>query len=192
MAKLKLEGIEKLYRDMQIKNIDRQKFDYKYNSTEFDIILFTDETPFKLMFGVKRKNFYFEMAVMRGFVIETYLDDIYSNLCKALDIHYDPINKFKPIEFFKDFDDKVPNYASVYNRPKAQDIVKYKSDVEEADKIYFCGWKDNNVTGNKVQDINLDKTRKLLGEKAYISCMKRNISSCWTDDATKEKEYTIL
>lgn len=132
------------------------------------------------------------MAVLRGFVIETYLEDIYLNLCKALDIHYDPVNKFKPIEFFKDFDNKVPSIALVNNRPKAQDIIKYKSNVEEADKIYFCGWKDNTVTGNKVQDKNLDKTRKLLGEKAYLSCLQRNISSCWTDDASKEKEYIIL
>lgn len=57
MAKLKLEGIEKLYRDMQNKHIDRQKFDFKYNATEFDVIFFTDEIPYNLMFGVKRKIF---------------------------------------------------------------------------------------------------------------------------------------
>ena len=188
---MKLNGIEKLHKDMKFKDIDRQQFLFRYNNVVFDVIFFTDETPFKLIFGVKRNNFYFEINVEKGYKIDIFLKYIYSDLCKALELKYDPNNPFKTSSFFMEFDMKTPHVATHKNRPRPQDIVYYKRNVEEADKIYFYRWLDNNLCGNHVSNKNLEKTHKLLGSKAYEACKRRNISSRWTDDPTKEQPYSL-
>ena len=54
-----------------------------------------------------------------------------------------------------------------YNAPQPKDIIRYTNNVEEKDKIYFCGWRDNTKRGDKVTKSNLYKTRKLLDYNAY-------------------------
>ncbi|MCS7465006.1 DUF6037 family protein [Paenibacillus doosanensis] len=61
----------------------------------------------------------------------------------------------------------------------------YRKDVEEADKIYFMGWLDKTISGNKATPNNLEKTRLLLGQDAYVRCKAKNVSSRWTDDVKK-------
>lgn len=176
---------------MKLKKLDRQQFLFRYNTVVFDVIFFIDETPFKLMFGVKKNNFYFEIDVVKGFKINTFLNKIYRDLCEALELEYDPDNPFKTSAFFKEFDIKTPRTATQKNRPKPQDIIYYKRNVEEVDKKYFFGWLDNTLTGHHVTNENLKKTRELLGREAFERCRKRNISSRWTDDQKKEQPYAL-
>jgi hypothetical protein len=59
-------------------------------------------------------------------------------------------------------------------------VAKYYDDIEESEKIYFIGFLDNNKLCHKVSDRNLRKTRLLIGEDAYYTCMKHNISTRWS------------
>ena len=102
-------------------------------------------------------------------------------------MEFDLNRPFSTWNFFKEFNSKIPLTANTSSPVKPQDIAPYQSVAEEADKIYFVGWRDNSKWGTQVQDSNLEKTRKLLGEKAYLRCKQKNISSCWSD----KKDYAI-
>ncbi|ELA6781486.1 hypothetical protein RB979_003740 [Vibrio alginolyticus] len=179
---MKLDGIIPLYKSMKTEGIDRYRFDYKSGKAVFDVFFFIDSSPYILLFGVKAENFSFELEVKNGFVIGTNLDnDTYKELCRILGLEYDPNRPFSTWNFFNEFNGKIPQQAIKNNVVSPQDIAPYQSVAEEADKIYFVGWRDNSKWGTNVQPVNLDKTRKLLGEKAYIRCKQKNISSCWSD-----------
>ncbi|MGG1518476.1 DUF6037 family protein [Paenibacillus oryzisoli] len=189
---MKLDGIVSLYNDMRLSNLNRYRFGFTYNNVSFDVFFFIDESPYKLMFGVKAENFYFELDVKKGFIIDPTLErEKYSELCRILGLRYDETNKFKPIYFFTEFNKKIPQKADKKNTPKPHEIAVYRKDVEEADKIYFMGWLDNTINGKKFTTKNLEKTRLLLGKDAYVQCKAKNVSSRWTDDINKAQEVTL-
>ncbi|WP_338018908.1 DUF6037 family protein [Brevibacillus agri] len=191
MITLKLTGLRDLYADMKIKGIKRYKFAFTYNKVSFDVFFFTDETPFKLMFGVKALSFYFELNVNNGFVIDTNIGDKYTQLRKILGLQYNPNNPFKTFYFFSEFDKKIPKHANVNNKPEPSDIAYYKKDIEESEKIYFLSWRDNEKCGKQVSPENLYKTRLLLGYDAYLICKRKNISSCWTHDKSLAQSFYL-
>ena len=179
---MKLDGLAKLYKSMVTQQIERYRFEYKAGKAVFDVFFFIDENPFVLLFGVKAANFSFELDVEKGFNIDPQLDrETYKKLCEALGLEYDPDNPFKPFNFFKEFNNFIPQSAVIAQKAEPHDVANYRSDVEEADKIYFLKWRDNTKRGENVQWENLQKTKKLLGEKAYLRCKQKNISSCWAD-----------
>ena len=179
---VKLDGLARLYKSMATQQIERYRFEYKAGKAIFDVFFFIDENPFVLLFGVKAANFSFELAVEKGFNIDPQLDrETYKNLCEALGLEYDPDNPFKPFNFFKEFNRFIPQSAVAAKMAEPHDVANYRSDVEEAYKVYFLKWRDNTKRGESVQWDNLQKTKKLLGEKAYLRCKQKNISSCWTD-----------
>lgn len=188
---LKLDGLAKLYKSMVTQKIERYRFEYKVGKATFDVFFFIDDKPFVLLFGVKTANFSFEIKVEKGFTIDPQLDSsTYKKLCAALGLKYDPQNPFKPFDFFKEFNKSIPSQAVPSQKAEPHDIATYRSDVEEADKVYFLKWRDNTKRGENVQMENLEKTRKLLGEKAYARCKQKNISSCWTDQENMARKVT--
>ncbi|ELK43371.1 DUF6037 family protein [Brevibacillus borstelensis] len=191
MVTLKLTGLKELYTDMKAKGIKRYKFAFTYNKVGFDIFFFTDEIPFKLMFGVKAHNFYFEVNVNNGFIIDTNIGDKYTQLRKILGVQYDPDNPFKTFYFFTEFNKRIPQFANVKNTPEPSDIASYRKDIEESDKIYFMGWRDNEKRGDKVSSENLYKTRLLLDYEAYLICKRKNISSRWTHDKSLAQKFHL-
>lgn len=189
---MKLDGLIPLYKSMKSQTIDRYKFEYKSGKAIFDVFFFIDESPFLLLFGVKAENFSFELKVLNGFIIDPTLDnDTYKKLCEILGLTFDPARKFSPRSFFAEFNSNIPKEASPHHKAKPHDIASYRSIAEEADRIYFVGWRDNKKWGTNVQESNLDKTKKLLGEKAYLRCRQKNISSCWTDKKESAIEFTL-
>ncbi|MBB6670063.1 DUF6037 family protein [Cohnella nanjingensis] len=189
---MKLDGIIPLYNNMRLLNLDRYRFGFIYNNVSFDVFFFLDESPYKLMFGVKAENFYFEKDVKKGFVIDPTLErEKYSELCRILGLQYDPINKFKPIYFFLEFNKNITQKVIKKNIPRPHELAVYRKDVEESDKIFFMGWLDNKANDNKVTPKNLEKTRLLLGRDAYFRCKAKNVSSRWTDDIKKAQEVIL-
>lgn len=186
-----LTNLRPLYKDMRANNIDRVRFAYTYVRVSFDVFFFIDETPFSLLFGAKQFNIAFELLVQPGFAVDCYLpDEIYKALCKALGLTYDPNNPFSTRAFLTDFERHIPSSSSGLQRPTPHDIAIYRSDVEESEKIYFCGWRDNTPRNEKVTPHNLYKTKKLLGEQAHQICTRKNLSSCWTNDKSKSIPIT--
>lgn len=189
---MRLDGLKNLYDDMKRQNIDRYRFNYTYGDGTFDMFFFIDEKPFTLLFGARGENFSFEIKVKKGFKIEVNFDnDIYYNLIGFLNLEYSPGKPFKPAWFFIDFNKHIPNTANIYNIPRPQQIIIYRNDIEEADKMYFLKWRDNTLRGEKVSEENLHKTKTILGYRAYEICKNKNLSSCWTDDISKEKTFIL-
>lgn len=167
-----------LYKSMVAQKIERYRFEFKAGKAVFDVFFFIDENPFVLLFGVKSANFSFELSVKKGFNIDPQLNrETYKKLCEALDLEYDPDNPFKPSNFFKEFNKFIPQSAVITQKAEPHDVGNYRTDVEEAEKIYFLKWRDNTKRGQNVQWRNLQKTRKLLGETAYIRCKQKKLAA---------------
>mgnify|MGYP006273080993 FL=1 len=101
------------------------------------------------------------------------------------------ITHLAPRFFFVQFNKNVPNVASINVKAEPHEIAQYRKVAEEKDKIYFLGWRNNDVREEKVSETNLAKTKDLLGKKAYARCSSKNISSCWTDDPAKAKTVQL-
>jgi hypothetical protein len=186
---MKLNGLFDLYKDMKKNNIERYRFDYKNGKGDFDIFFFKDENPFILLFGAKGGNFSFEMEVKSGFIIETKIDKkAYRKLINFLGIEYLERDPFSTFKFFENFNLNIPNKLNISNIAKPHEVIRYRKSVDEPDKIYFWKWLDDTKQGNKVSNENLEKTKRILGEEAYLRCKEKEISSCWTDDKSKKRE----
>lgn len=187
---MKLDGLKNFYKSMKKQDIERIKFDFIFNNIKFDVLYFIDEKPNILAFGIKQHNYYFEISVENGFVIKPFLDD-YSKFCKIMGFEYNPEKPFKPSYFFKHFNNQVPNKAKVSSIPQPSEVAAYRNNVEEAEKIYFVRWRDNNKIGQQVSGSNLEKTRKLISYNAYMMSKEQNISSCWSSNPSNQKKYKL-
>lgn len=177
---------------MKIQGIERYRFEYKCGKATFDVFFFIDSSPYLFLFGMKAENFSFEIEVKHGFVIDHTLDkETYKRLCEVLGLKYDPERPFSPWNFFSEFNGKIPDKALTAQVAKPHDVAPYKKIIEEEKKIYFVGWRDNYRWDTTVQKTNLDKTRELLGERAYKRCKEKNISSCWTDQKNKAIDFSL-
>jgi hypothetical protein len=179
---MKLPGLSVLYKQMKREEEVRSKIEYVHGIVTFDVLFLIDETPFSLMFGAKGHNVSFEFKVGSGFSVNpTIPKDVYRALCRALGLTFDPENPFRVSSFLEHFSDNVPHLLRTKTKAKPQDVARHRRDVEDSDKVYFCGWRDNTKRSEHVTPKNLQKTQELLGEAVYLSCKARNISTCWTD-----------
>lgn len=116
----------------------------------------------------------------RDFEVNSFLaKELYRKLIEILNIHYNSNHKFMHKDFLSFINSNVPEYRNT-ERVKSSDILQYKRDVEEADKVHFCCW-SYHTTKSNAQPPNLEKTRILMGEAVYKRCCERNISSKWTN-----------
>lgn len=180
-----------LHDDMKIKKEERAIFPFTYNCKDFSCIFLTDINPMRLYLSTLGNNpTVFEIGIDEKYCAKTYLDD-YKKLVEYLEIKYDPNYIFKPKDFFEALNKKIPK--TFQEKPNYSDVlivVSERRSVEEADKIYFCGWKTNPV-GKKVRDMNLEKTRSAFGDKIAAMCKLKNVSSCWTDISSEESLKNI-
>lgn len=189
---MKLDGLIPLYQSMTFQRIGRYKFEYLAGKAVFDVFFFIDDSPRILLFGVKAENFSFEVKVTDDFLIDHVLEhSTYKKLCEVLGLKYDPDRPFSPKSFFSEFNANIPGFANPNSKFQPHDFARYRSVAEEAHKIYFTGWRDNNKWGVNVQESNLTKTRDLLGMNAYLRCRQKNISSCWTDNRNSAIDFTL-
>lgn len=146
LFKMRLNGLEPLYRSMRSESIDRYRFRYRRNNVEFDIFFLIDETPFQLLFGVLMKNFSFILSVERGFYINSKLEpEDLIGLCKVLGLRPNPENRFSTRAFFEEFNQCIPAQADRKKVFAPHEIACYYPKLEEADKKYFWGWRHNDV-----------------------------------------------
>lgn len=147
---------------------------------EFDIFFDIATTPYRLGFLIPGKKFELWMNVRAAdYEIKVSLGtEDYKRLAKALNLKYDPNHKFSPFEFFKEFNDKIPDTLPEISHRKRTDIITYAhDDIEEKDKLCQKGQKDWDSIGNgyKRSAENLKKTR-LLYPGLYKSTKDKNIS----------------
>lgn len=189
MACIELNRLRLFHREMKKCGIDRRRFPFRRNHKEFDVFFFTDMEPYELMFGLVGDQWSMTVKMLEGYRVNTWLGEDYARLCEALGLKYDPDNRFRPKDFFEDLNRAIPREASLSSEVKPQDVARCFRNIEEADKIYFAGWRPHN--DSRVRDVterNLEKTRRLLGEDAYRRCLKHRISSAWTADRRRASD----
>lgn len=187
-----LTNLSLLHKEMKKEKIKRRKYNFEYNNKKFDVIFFSDDTPFQLLIGVIGTRKSFTLDVLMGYKISTYLEsDKLRLLLEILDIKYDGKGSFSTNIFFDYFNKNIPIMLNRTNNAKPVDIGLYKKVAEEADKLYFCGWFDNEKAGRKARLTNLSKTRELLGKDIYDFCKNKNISSCWSPNLEKEIDIVL-
>lgn len=177
---MRLENFEPLFIAMNQVGEKKQRFTIEYNGVRAHVLFLADVEPFLLIFGIQGTNEYFELEMNQDFEVNSFFaKELYRKLIEIFNIQYDPDHKFTPNDFLSFVNNNVPEFRNT-ERVKNSDILRYKRDVEEADKVHFCGW-IYHTTKSNAQPPNLDKTRLLMGEAAYKRCCERNISSKWTD-----------
>ena len=127
----------------------------------------------------------FEIEIDKKYCAKTNIED-YKELILYLEIKYDPNHTFKPVDLFEALNNKISK--KFQRKPNCSEVVSVASKrrrVEEADKIYFCGWR-NNPTGYNVSEMNIEKTRIAFGDKIAAMCKLKNVSSCWTNISSDE------
>jgi hypothetical protein len=127
------------------------------------------------------------------FSVDSYIDNYY-DLCRFLNLQYQSGNHFSTNAFLRDFDNSIPRVIENFNPrniPRPRDMIRYYRDVEEADKVYFYGWKDNNIRNENVSQKNLAKTLSLWGIEAHNFCRDYNYSTRWTDIPREEVEMVL-
>ncbi|WP_257014593.1 DUF6037 family protein [Variovorax sp. YR752] len=187
-----LNGLGPLVQQMRQRGLQRIRWPYRHSRVSFDVFLFTDEMPWCLLFGAKAYNFAFSVPVHRGYDADPGLAQAdYRRLCEVLGLKFDPNNKFSPKAFLEEFGRALPATLPNQAEVRPQDVAPYRKDVEESERVYFCGWKDNTLRGESVSQANLHKTRQLLGVAAYERCRDKNISSRWSADAEAAAKFTM-
>lgn len=179
-------GLKILHNDMKKMGEKRSLFSFEYNNKFFSCVFLTDMIPYRLYLttlGIQPQVFEFE--ILRGYKANCYIED-YKKLIDYLAIKYDPSHKFKPVDFFEALNKKIP--TEFEHKPKYSDVLVIaakRRTIEEAAKIYFCGWRRNPV-GQKVSEGNFEKTRSSFGDEKANMSKAKNISSCWTDNEDEE------
>lgn len=186
---MKLTGLVQLYKSMRSQGIERTKFRYQHNHLIFDCFFFIDTAPepFELVLGCIGHNFAIYVKVQQGFEIRPFIqpEEAFRALIEALNQGKGSGHPFSAKEFYEQFNAGIPQQAKPDAAPTPHDIARIYPDIEDALKVHFCGWLDNNKAGTTVQPKNLEKTRRYFGQKIFDTAKKRNLSTKWTDDPGK-------
>nr|WP_306175592.1 MULTISPECIES: DUF6037 family protein [unclassified Stenotrophomonas] len=100
-------------------------------------------------------------------------------------------NPLRSSDFPREVDAALPRTAGPGDRPTTADVVQVYRDVEEADKVHLCGWRDNTVSTERVSEANLAPPPRLLDQTTRDFCKRHNLSTCWTDDPHRAIAATL-
>lgn len=185
---MKLVEIKPLLSDMGKNQATIDQFTFTFNKVEFEVLVFTDRVPFQLLFGVLDKNFSFILELKAGYQLSSLSDQEFYTLCRILNLKPGK-GSFTSSEFLQFFASRIPTHFSG-KRVQPHEVAKYKAkDVPESEKIYFCGWKTYGPDSPHSAK-NFEKTKEFLGESVYRFCKENNISSRWTAEPSKRKDYS--
>ena len=188
-----MKKIKNIYIKMKTQNVNAVTFNVDYNRHKFSCIFILGSNSHQLYLttiGKTPKTICVEIG--KDFTAPNYLgNEEYTILANYLEFEYGKGNRFKPIEFFKGFDNKIDvnNICIPKLSTMVSTIGKFKK-IDEEEKIYFVGWK-RNATNCHVSDGNYKKTSIVVGEKVAQKLRISNVSSCWSEDPSKENIFLV-
>lgn len=188
---MRMDGLARLHASMQAIDLTRAKFRVRHNHLTFAGLFLADVTPYELALACLGHDFVLIFNASTAYEVSAYLGEQYGALARALGTGAGSGNPLRSSDFLREIDAALPRTVTPGDRPTAADVVQVYRDVEEADKVHLCGWRDNTVRKERVSDTNLAKTRRLLGQDAYALCRRRNLSTCWTDDPHRAIAATL-
>ena len=196
MSAFVLHRLRDLHQSMKQQGRLRCMFPFERNGHLFNVFFVADVDPYVLMFARVGDPAYFDLTVAPEpeYAVSTFLDrEQYRQLFKLLGLQYDPKNPFSPFDFLRDLNAAVPSHVGRAREIEPSDLVPFRArDLEEPDRPYYVKWYHHSDPSiSDVTDKNLEKTRWLLGEAAYERCREFRISSVWTDDRSKAKQWAM-
>lgn len=191
MSKLTFYSAKELAIDMQAKGVEKEHFAFTYAEQTLDCIFSKMDKYYELLVAVHTLNFGFIVTLIQsntGNFIAEITDDDYFNFCKAMNLSYKG-DGFNSNTLLNLLSSHIPPFSKgvkiSYKEMRQYTKCRY---VDEADKIYFCGWNDHIIDKRKAQ--NFDKTEFYLGVTVANYCRKNNISSMWSNIPRDEKNLT--
>ena len=182
---IKMDNLENLYNSMKTENQARVAFPFEYNERGFSCLFLVDILPYRLhVSSLGNRPFIIEFELNEQFEIKENMNkEDYKNLVRYLNLRYNPENRFKPKFFLERLNLGIPIHT---RNPNYSEVLRNSRNIEENERIYFCGWRNNNIN-ERVSDENLYKTKIAFGDKYFEICRKNNISSRWTNVKNEER-----
>lgn len=183
---IKMDNLENLYNSMKTENQTRVAFPFEYNERGFSCLFLVDILPYRLhVSSLGNRPFIIEFELNEQFEIkENMNNEDYINLVRYLNLRYNPENRFRPKFFLERLNLGIPIHT---RNPNYSEVLRNSRNIEENEKIYFCGWLDNKKRNYNVSPKNLYKTKIAFGDKYFEICRKNNISSRWTNVKNEER-----
>lgn len=181
---MRMPGLARLHASMQPVGLERVRFRIPHNHLVFEGVFLTDSAPWQLGLACVAHNFVLLFNVLNDYEVRPYIEDraAFDALLNALRNGGDG-PAFSARTFLEEIDGRLPAHVTARDRAMPADTIRFRPDVEEADKVHLCGWmahpKDG---GRRVTAANLAKTHDLISQAAHDWCERHNVSSRWTDD----------
>jgi methylthioribose-1-phosphate isomerase len=155
------------------------------------VIYLNDCSPQELVFGCQHHNIFFKVAVYSNYNIGVMIaDQAFFAIRDLLRTNETSSAALLSKDIFVDFAPKIPVAANRAGVPTHEEILNNSRDVEESEKIYFCGWLIHDGVTSRPTPANLAKTMRACGQEFFEFCKKYNISSRWTDIISKRVALT--
>ncbi len=167
-----------LIEDMKLNNIDKEHYAFDFNGFRFDVILSITYHGYEILVAVHTHNWGCVLNMNKYYNVEIP-DEVYFSLCRLLKLNWSK-NQFSSAVFLQLLSKNSPKFSkrTGVDYQTLRNYLPYRQ-VDEADKIYFCGWNDHKKDKRKAQ--NFDKTEFFFGKSIADYCRKNNISSLWSD-----------
>ena len=179
--------LKQLHQSMKVVQIVRMRFPIQHAHLKFMGLFLTDTQPkYQLGLACLSHNFTLLFDIDHNYDLTAYIHDKKARdaLLEALDMGGRSA-AFSTSAFMQQIDAALPKNARAKDQAKPADLAHVRPNVEDADRVYLCGWRDNNLRKEHVTPENLAKTRAWIDEATYLWCKNYNISTCWTDDPEK-------
>ena len=179
-------AFEPLIIDMRNNNTDKEHYHFDYNGFRFDVILSIVQNGYEILTAIHTENWGCVLSMNNNYYVEVP-DNVYYSLRKILHLNWST-NHFNSIVFLQLLSENSPKHSSGsgVDYTEIRKFLPYRR-VDDAEKIYFCGWNDHIKDGRKAH--NFDKTEFFFGKRVADYCRNNNISSMWTDLIKDEKKY---
>lgn len=188
-----LKNLNALYVDMQQNDADSVVFAAQVEGHPFSCTFAKVIGTLHLFVTALGQNpFTIDIQVDNNFNVVNGLflaNDIYERLREYLEIKTGWENPFRPANFIQNLDAVTPTTFNG-NRPTRHEVAALSVATspnlyEDADKIYFCGWRKN-PAGSSVSRKNKNKSLLYFPAKEVELRTEFNMSSCWSANPNDE------
>lgn len=193
-----LKNLNALYVDMQQNDADSVVFAAQVEGHPFSCTFAKVIGTLHLFVTALGQNpFTIDIQVDNNFNVVNGLflaNDIYKKLREYLEINAGWENPFRPANFIQNLGAVTPTTFNG-NRPTRHEVAALSVATspnlyEDADKIYFCGWRKNPV-GSSVSRKNQNKSLLYFPAKEVELRTELNMSSCWSANPNDEALNTL-
>ena len=185
---VQMHGLRRLHTIMRAAHDHKAHFQIAHNGITFDCLFLVDVTPYEFVLAaVGHPDVALLLPVQKGYFIEPDFGNDYKPLAKLFDQGAGTFRPFNPAQFLRQIDRAIPGQ---YRKPTSSTIVQtYRHHIEQGDRPYFIGWRDNDLRDEQVSPENLAKTERCFGLAIRKMSERTNQSSCWTHIAAREKPF---